>query len=86
MSPQCIKTVNGITSPLLSSTPNYEQLSQKAFVNTDSNEFNECPNGFRPKIEKIEGIALIEQRPITRIQLNSAEMCLNLCKKNTVSF
>lgn len=90
LSPQCLKIGNTPpllplgNSPSLLPTPNYEQPSQRAFVNSLRNQFIDCPGGVRPKIERIEGIALVEQRPIARIQLNSAEMCLSLCKKNTV--
>lgn len=85
---------NGVEMPRnsvpLNYVPSYKSSVSTGLLNTVMSDpsgiqnLQDCPNGAKAKIEMIEGIALVEQHPIARIQLNSADMCLNLCKNNAV--
>lgn len=46
----------------------------------------DCPDGSKARIQLIDGISLVEERPIANIQLNSADICLQVCWQNAVGF
>lgn len=47
----------------------------------------DCRDGGRARIQLIDGIALLnEKKPVAKIQVDSAQVCLLLCQNNAVSF
>ncbi|KAI1724488.1 hypothetical protein Ddc_05728 [Ditylenchus destructor] len=48
-------------------------------------EIPDCPDGSRARIQLIDGISLVEERPVANIQLGSADVCLHVCRSNADS-
>lgn len=56
--------------------------NEKNIIST--NELLNCENGSIEKIQFVDGISLIEQRQYAVLKIESAAICLQICKTNAV--
>uniref|UniRef100_A0A914GYK9 Apple domain-containing protein n=1 Tax=Globodera rostochiensis TaxID=31243 RepID=A0A914GYK9_GLORO len=50
-----------------------------------ADQSSDCPtDGARARVQLIDGIALTGQSPIARVQLDSADVCMHVCRQNAL--
>ncbi|KAI1716273.1 PAN domain-containing protein [Ditylenchus destructor] len=82
-SPMLPTLIGGGMEPFTSANP-HRMPAGIAGANTAEviPEIPDCPDGSRARIQLIDGISLVEERPVANIQLGSADVCLHVCRSN----
>lgn len=58
------------------------RASQQPIVRVD---VPDCPESSPARIQLIDGIEVVQAKPIVTVQLDSPDACLHICRLNTVT-